>query len=86
MVRLPGVPYEFDTRSKSLLKRKEFDTSEFRLLKIEEGEGNWAGTKPYQTNPNPIDVHPRPVQGCTISRSSHRQHPGEVRAALGRKA
>ena len=43
MVRLPGVPYEFDTRSKSLLKRKEFDTSEFRLLKIEEGEGNWAG-------------------------------------------
>lgn len=43
MVRLPGVGYEFDTRSKSLLKRKEFDTNEFKLLKIEEGEGNWAG-------------------------------------------
>jgi DNA ligase-1 len=43
MVRLTGVPYEFDTRSKSLLKRKEFETSEFRLLRIEEGEGNWAG-------------------------------------------
>jgi DNA ligase-1 len=43
MVRLPGMPYEFDTRSKSLLKRKEFETSEFKLLKIEEGEGNWAG-------------------------------------------
>ena len=43
MVRLTGVPYEFDTRSKSLLKRKEFDTAEFRLLRIEEGEGNWAG-------------------------------------------
>jgi DNA ligase-1 len=43
MVRLTGVPYEFDTRSKSLLKRKEFDTSEFKLVTIEEGEGNWAG-------------------------------------------
>jgi DNA ligase-1 len=43
MVRLTGVPYEFDTRSKSLLKRKEFETSEFRLLAIQEGEGNWAG-------------------------------------------
>jgi ATP-dependent DNA ligase len=42
MVRL-DAPYEPDTRSKTLLKRKEFDTSEFKLLKIEEGEGNWAG-------------------------------------------
>lgn len=42
MVRL-DAPYEFDTRSKTLLKRKEFDTAEFKLLKIEEGEGNWAG-------------------------------------------
>ena len=43
MVRLPGVPYEFDTRAKQLLKRKEFETSEFELLDVEEGEGNWAG-------------------------------------------
>jgi DNA ligase-1 len=42
MVRL-DTPYEFDTRSKGLLKRKEFETKEFELLKIEEGEGNWAG-------------------------------------------
>lgn len=42
MVRL-DAPYEFDTRSKHLLKRKEFDTAEFKILKIEEGEGNWAG-------------------------------------------
>jgi hypothetical protein len=42
MVRL-NAPYEFDTRSKTLLKRKEFDTKEFKLLKVEEGEGNWAG-------------------------------------------
>ena len=42
MVRL-DAPYEFDTRSKSLLKRKEFDTAEFKISKIEEGEGNWAG-------------------------------------------
>ena len=86
MVRLPGVPYEFDTRSKSLLKRKEFDTSEFRLLKIEEGEGNWAGTKPYQTNPNPIDWPPgrdyRPRNA-----SPHTGKPrAKSRAALGRKA
>lgn len=42
MIRL-DTPYEFDTRSKGLLKRKEFDTVEYRLTKIEQGEGNWAG-------------------------------------------
>jgi ATP-dependent DNA ligase len=42
MVRL-DAPYEFDARSKALLKRKEFETSEFKLLAIEQGEGNWAG-------------------------------------------
>lgn len=30
-------------RSKNLLKRKEFETAEFELLAIEEGNGNWAG-------------------------------------------
>lgn len=30
-------------RSKNLLKRKEFDTKEFRVLSVEEGRGNWAG-------------------------------------------
>jgi ATP-dependent DNA ligase len=34
---------EFDKRSKSLLKRKEFITAEFKLLRVEEGIGNWAG-------------------------------------------
>jgi ATP-dependent DNA ligase len=42
MVRL-NLPYEFDTRSKSLLKRKEFTTAEFPVIRIEEGLGNWAG-------------------------------------------
>jgi DNA ligase-1 len=42
MVRL-DAPYEFDTRSKTLLKRKEFSTAEFPVVRIEEGEGNWAG-------------------------------------------
>ncbi len=42
MVRL-DAPYEFDKRSSSLLKRKEFLTAEFKLLRIEEGQGNWAG-------------------------------------------
>jgi ATP-dependent DNA ligase len=42
MVRI-NAPYEVDKRSKYLLKRKEFDTAEFPLLRIEEGKGNWAG-------------------------------------------
>jgi DNA ligase-1 len=42
MVRL-DAPYEFDKRSKHLLKRKEFITAEFPLLRVEEGQGNWAG-------------------------------------------
>lgn len=41
MVRLDR-PYE-RTRSKSLQKRKEFDTDEFPVVRIEEGVGNWAG-------------------------------------------
>lgn len=41
IVRLDG-PYE-RKRSKQLLKRKEFETSEFELVAIEEGNGNWAG-------------------------------------------
>jgi len=42
MVRL-DEPYEFDTRSKSLLKRKEFKTAEFPVVMVEEGLGNWSG-------------------------------------------
>lgn len=42
MVRL-DMPYDFDKRSKFLLKRKEFETAEFALLRVEEGIGNWAG-------------------------------------------
>jgi DNA ligase-1 len=42
MVRL-DAPYDFDARSKSLLKRKEFITEEFPIKRIEEGNGNWAG-------------------------------------------
>ncbi len=42
MVRL-NAPYDFDSRSKSLLKRKEFKTAEFPVIRVEEGNGNWAG-------------------------------------------
>lgn len=42
MVRLIDAPYEH-TRSSALLKRKDFVTAEFKLLRIEEGNGNWAG-------------------------------------------
>lgn len=35
-------PYE-NKRSKHLLKRKEFKTAEFKLKRIEEGNGNWLG-------------------------------------------
>jgi DNA ligase-1 len=41
IVRLDGE-YE-NTRSSSLLKYKVFDTAEFILLSVEEGNGNWAG-------------------------------------------
>ena len=42
MVRL-DAPYEEGKRSKHLLKRKEFQDAEFDLVRVEEGEGNWAG-------------------------------------------
>lgn len=41
IVRLDG-PYE-QKRSKLLLKRKEFLDAEYEVLRIEEGQGNWAG-------------------------------------------
>ena len=40
--RLDNV-YEIGRRSKFLLKRKDFMTSEFKVLAVEEGKGNWAG-------------------------------------------
>jgi DNA ligase-1 len=36
-------PYE-NKRSKNLLKRKEFITEEFKVIAIEEGQGNWSGS------------------------------------------
>lgn len=42
MVRL-DVPYEVGTRSKGLLKRKEFQDKEFKVVDIQPGLGNWAG-------------------------------------------
>jgi DNA ligase-1 len=36
-------PYQQNKRSKTLLKRKEFITEEFNVLRVEEGKGNWAG-------------------------------------------
>lgn len=41
MVRL-DKPYE-QKRSKTLLKRKEFLDEEFEIVRVEEGNGNWAG-------------------------------------------
>jgi len=37
-----NAPYE-QKRSKTLLKRKEFQDSEFEVVRIEEGLGNWSG-------------------------------------------
>jgi DNA ligase 1 len=37
-----NAPYE-NTRSWSLMKRKEFLDGEFEIVRIEEGNGNWAG-------------------------------------------
>jgi ATP-dependent DNA ligase len=43
MVRLPFEPYHAGKRSKSLLKRKEWMEEEFRVVRLLEGTGNWAG-------------------------------------------
>lgn len=43
IIRLPNVPYEFGARSKSCLKRKEFQTDEFKLKAFLPGNGNWSG-------------------------------------------
>lgn len=43
MIRL-DQEYEEDKRSKTLIKRKEFLTDEFKVVSMEEGLGNWAGT------------------------------------------
>jgi len=42
IIRLPE-PYQLGKRSNALLKRKDFDDSEFRILGYEEGNGNFAG-------------------------------------------
>ena len=42
MIRL-DKKYEENKRSKSLLKRKEFLTDEFKVVSVEEGKGNWSG-------------------------------------------
>lgn len=36
-------PYECGKRSKHLQKRKDFEDHEYYVVRIEEGEGNWAG-------------------------------------------
>jgi len=61
MVRLDS-PYELK-RSKSLLKRKEFVDEEFPVIRVEEGEGNWAGAVKrfviQLPNGNIAQPHPR---------------------------
>lgn len=42
MVRIMGSAYE-NKRSKFLLKRKDFLSDEFEVVKVESGNGNWAG-------------------------------------------
>jgi DNA ligase 1 len=42
MIRIDDIPYEHK-RSNSLLKNKEFDDAEFKIVNIVEGVGNWAG-------------------------------------------
>lgn len=43
MFRPHDAYYEIGKRSKNLRKRKDFDEEEFDIVRIEEGEGNWAG-------------------------------------------
>lgn len=43
MVRVSNERYDFGGRSWSLMKYKNFDTEEFPIVAIEEGNGNWKG-------------------------------------------
>ena len=43
MKRRIDSKYQIGKRSKDLLKWKDFETKEFKLLRIEEGNGNWKG-------------------------------------------
>ena len=58
-----GEGYQPGKRSRSLLKRKEFQTDEFPVLRMEEGNGNWAGAvKKFIVklpNGNECDATPR---------------------------
>ncbi len=42
MVRING-PYQINKRSTLLMKRKEFETEEYEVVHMVEGNGNWAG-------------------------------------------
>ena len=42
MLRVMDSPYE-GKRSKNLIKHKEFEDAEYKIVSIEEGKGNWAG-------------------------------------------
>lgn len=42
MIRVDEA-YQQNKRSKFLIKRKEFITDEFKVVRVEEGKGNWAG-------------------------------------------
>ena len=42
MLRVPDSKYE-GKRSKNLIKHKEFEDAEYKIVSIEEGKGNWAG-------------------------------------------
>lgn len=42
MVRIDDL-YQQNKRSKFLIKRKEFLTDEYEVIRVEEGKGNWAG-------------------------------------------
>lgn len=60
MIRDPHSPYE-NKRSKYLLKHKAFTDSEFPVIRVEEGSGNWAGFAKRII----VDVDGKPV-GCGI--------------------
>lgn len=42
ILRIPDMPYEHK-RSMNLLKIKKFEDAEFKVLDIQDGNGNWAG-------------------------------------------
>lgn len=62
MIRLPDMPYEFNSRSVGLLKMKEFEDDEFEIIGFKQGVGRYDGAIVFRCitkDGKEFDVKPR---------------------------